>query len=283
MEVIIPLSDGLALKLAPGPSAGADYPTARLPRGLLLLHDGQELTEEGVGFGVPLLKRGIRTIFPGSLEYSATRRGARVEVSAAFKLNLEEKLARPGGGVVGSRGPAGRGLYALKNFLAALIRRFTWLRGPLTAASNALRGLSGWQTAFEQSDFCAIVRLVYTIDSPAGLVKIRVDASGLPQAGISEIIVMNEQGARHFDQYRDSAGASLSGKEIGCWDEVTAQEASFICQRHRLAFSLHQVEGATLYRGRELIGSRLAWAGFGYSFPPGSEAYHYQVRIERLS
>ena len=31
-----------------------------------------------------------------------------------------------------------------------------------------------------------------------------------------------------------------------------------------MSFSLGQAPGARLYRGRELVGSRLAWAGFGY-------------------
>ena len=97
---------------------------------------------------------------------------------------------------------------------------------------------------------------------------------------LTEVIVMNEQGAHFFDQYRDSSGARLSGKEIGCWDEVTAEEASFASSTHRVAFNLPQVPGARLFRGRELIGSRLAWAGFGYSFPPTLQwiELHGQVR-----
>ena len=43
-----------------------------------------------------------------------------------------------------------------------------------------------------------------------------------------------------------------------------------------------QVEGARLYRGRELIGSRVAWAGFGYSFPAALGTITYELRIERL-
>ncbi len=52
------------------------------------------------------------------------------------------------------------------------------------------------------------------------------------------MIVMNEQGAHFFDQYRDSSGTCLSGKEIGCWDEVAAEEASFASSTHGVAFSL---------------------------------------------
>ena len=73
------------------------------------------------------------------------------------------------------------------------------------------------------------------------------------------------------------------GKEIGCWDEITAQEASFISSSHAVAFTLNQVSGAKLYRGRELIGSRLSWSGFGYSIPAQFEHFRYQVKIGRIA
>jgi hypothetical protein len=86
-----------------------------------------------------------------------------------------------------------------------------------------------------------------------------------------------------FDHFNDSTGNSLKGKKIGCWDEITAQEASFISLSHELAFSLEQVAGAKLYRGRELIGSRLSWSGFGYTFPAEFDHFHYMVKIWRTT
>jgi hypothetical protein len=79
---------------------------------------------------------------------------------------------------------------------------------------------------------------------------------------------MNEQGARYFDEFRDSDGTVQSGNKIGCWDQVHASEANFISREQRISFSLPQVVGAKLFRGRELLGTRLAWSGFGYSFSP---------------
>jgi hypothetical protein len=113
-------------------------------------------------------------------------------------------------------------------------------------------------------------------------VHIDVQRLELGKSGISEVIVMNEQGANTFDHYLDSAGNSLRGKEIGCWDEITAQEASFISSTHSVAFTLNQVTGAKLYRGRELIGARLAWSGFGYSFPTQFDHFRFQVKIGRI-
>jgi hypothetical protein len=259
-------------------SNGKKYPIARLQKGFLLLQDGQELAEEGVGFGVPVLKRGVQTIFPGDVELITLTRGSIQEVTAKFGMNLEEKLGRPGFESVRSAW-----LYTIKNSLAALIRRIPRSRGLLTIASNALRWMFKWETTYEAAGFCANVNVIFAIDSRTGIMNIEVDTTELSREGVTEVVVMNEQGAHHFDRYRDACGTLLWGKEIGCWDEVTAEWATFISKNHQLAFTLRQVNGAKLYRGRELIGSRLAWSGFGYSFPPKLERISYEVKIERFS
>ena len=69
-------------------------------------------------------------------------------------------------------------------------------------------------------------------------VAVTVDLSGLTGAGITEVVVMNEQGARCFDRYEDSDGAVLRGDGIGTWDEVGAARASLVSTGHRVAFSL---------------------------------------------
>ena len=84
-----------------------------------------------------------------------------------------------------------------------------------------------------------------------------------------------EEDARWFAEH-------LRGDAIGAWDAVTAASARFVSTAHGVAFFLAQVKGAKLRRGRELIGARLAWSGFGYSLPPTPGAFIYEVRIERL-
>lgn len=277
MEITVPLFSELALKIGSGSANGDPYPTAHLQKGLRLIYAGQELSEEAVGFGVPIVKRGLQTIFPGRVELASSGDDWNQEVTAAFDLNLEEKIVRPG-----SQSVNNRKLYVVQNFLAALMRRWPLLRGWLMACSNRLRSLFGWTTVFEASGFSANVKLVYSIDRRSGVVKVEVDASGLSRDEITEVVIMNEQGARHFDRYQDSSGACLRGKDIGCWDEVTAEEACFESEAHGLAFALRQVPGAKLFRGRELVGSRLAWSGFGYSFPPAAQRILYEVQIRKL-
>lgn len=277
MNITVPILVGAALKIHDLAENGLTYPTARLQKGLVLVKNDQELVEEAVGFGVPLLKRGNQTIFPGGVELIDQQSGRSVNVIARFTLNLEEKLGQPG-----QRGIKNNRLYAVKNSLAALIRRRPKSREPLTLASNALRRLFNWETKFEEANFNAEVQMCYTFVPNSGRIIIELDAGDLSRDGVTEIVIMNEQGAHHFDQYRDASGAVLRRSEISCWDEVTTDWASFVSEKDRLAFTLWQLDSAKLFRGRELIGSRLAWSGFGYSIPPAIKTIRYELMIDEL-
>ena len=300
MSLVVPLYDGLSLALASdgggaapdgegsgAPDSGGASPhdrrvapgfaTRRLGRGLLL-YDGEcDLAEEGVGFGVPILKRGLQTIFPGRQAVVQGESGGERSITVEYDMNLVERLAARDARSVGS--PA---LYSAKNALAALHRRVPALRAPLTGLSSALRRTFGWTTTFEEAGEGVTLTLTYTVAGEPGRLAVAVDATALPADGATTVVVMSEQGARAFDRYRDDSGGELRGAAIGTWDEVTAATASFVCERRRVAFTLGQVAGARLFRGRELIGTRVAWAGFGYSFPATLGTMAYELRVERL-
>jgi hypothetical protein len=277
MQMHIPLAQNLSLTITMPASGRIPYATSRLQRGLLLLDGDAQLSEEAVGFGVPVLKRGLQAIFPGGAQFTVEQTGPRMLVRANFKLNRVERLTGPKQGNVGSPW-----FYALKDLLAATIRHLPATRAPLTATSSWLRQVFGLETSYVDAGFETEVAVTYGIDGPAGKIRFEVDCSSLPP-DVSEVVLMHEQGAHIFDRYQDSSGLNLQGDEIGCWDEVRAAEAWFESSSHRLAFRLRMVEGAQLFRGRELIGSRLAWAGFGYSFPPALRGMHHEIGIFRIA
>jgi len=275
MELNIPVLDGLSLKVADQLSRQGSYATSSLPKGFILVSNRLELDEEAVGFGFPVIKRGLQTLLPGSVELAYEHVGSAWSVQSIYRLNLVEKIHKPGVGSIDN------GLvYATKNSLAALIRHFSPMRGLLTALSSGLRKTFGWQTTYEEAGFLAIVKVTHRIQEGTGKIQVEVEQSDLP-AGITEGIVMNEQGARYFDRYSDSSGISLKEEGIGCWDEVTADNACFSSSSGQASFSLARVESARLFRGRELVGSRLAWSGFGYSFSSAIKKFNYQLKIER--
>jgi hypothetical protein len=276
MGMEIPLFQGLSLKINDAsPSGGNGYPTAHLQKGLLLLDQGQELAEEAVGFGVPVLKRGLQAIFPGGVTLTGQVKDSIWEITARFRLNLVEKISRGG-----EKDMENRLLYFLKNLSAAMIRSMPVLRGSLTVLSNWLRRMFHWETAYATTGFSTELIVNYRIQPETGMVNVEIDASILPPE-ITEVALMNEQGARTFDRYQDSSGISLQGGEIGCWDEVKASEAWFESTSRGIAFRLGQVKGTRLYCGRELVGARLAWAGFGYSFKPSIQGFSYAIKVEK--
>jgi hypothetical protein len=275
MEISIGLPQGLQLKIADGLDSNSEYPSSSLQKAFLLVHNGRSMAQEAVGFGFPVIKRGLTALFPGSVKLSSNQQGKDKQAEAVYTLNLKEKIIRQG-----KKRIQHEIVYTIKNFMALLIRRVAFLRGILTGVSNALRKAFGWETAYEDAGVYMKVKVTYTVPSASDEMRVDVDWAGQANRGITELIVMNEQGADHFDQYTESSGNCLQGNKIGCWDEVFAHEASFIGAESHVRFTLSQVNGARLYCGRERIGSRLAWAGFGYSVNPAANRFSYTIKID---
>ena len=137
-------------------------------------------------------------------------------------------------------------------------------------------------TVYQENAMKTCVDASYCFDVKTGLLSMEFDLEECTRNGFTEAIIMNEQGGETFGQYRDSSGKKLAGGEISCWDEVTADEAWFSDPNRGVTFWLRQAAGARLFRGREGIGSRLSWSGFGYSMSPGVGHFQCAVRIGKL-
>ena len=287
MRTVFDLGGGLALAVAEqaGPEEGRDpgavgpYPTSGLQKGLLLLDRGQELSSEGVGFGVPVLKRGPRAVFPGSAEITV-RPGRPHAVAMTYTMDRVERL-----GGRRHRSFLHRPLDEAREAFALLYRRAPLLRRPLLAASNGIRWLLRVKTRFEQTTAVAIVPMTYAAGDLPGDVVVSADLTHLP-AAVTEIVLMNELGADVFDQFVDSDGADLRGPGVGAWNQVRAATGSFVAAESGISFTLEsdpdpEAPGVRLYRGREVASGRLAWAGFGYTLRPGPPAFTYTLRIAR--
>ena len=124
--------------------------------------------------------------------------------------------------------------------------------------------------------------MVYSIYCKEGRVVVEIESPDLAEFGITEVVMMNELGANYFDTYSDLEGTLLKGKKIGSWNQVRAEKASFLCASHQMMFTLTQITDSKLFRGQELIGSRLAWSGFGYSFSPLIRNFHYDIKLEKI-
>jgi hypothetical protein len=248
MRRVFDLGERLALALPePGDEAGPGehYPTSGLRKGLLLLVDGRKLDGEGVGFGVPVLKRGARAVFAGSAEVTVDEGTPKV-VTVAYVLDRVERLGGRTRSIV-------------------LLRPLDWAREAFALLYRR-------------------VVVTYRVLGDGDL-RISADLSALP-AAVSEVVLMNELDAGRFDRCIGTDGEVAERNAIGAWNPVHAASCRFVDRVTGVAFELDRdpdpdAAGVRLYRGREVAGRRLSWAGFGYVMRTHGDAFSYSVRFTR--
>lgn len=274
----IEMTTGICLLIKNPEIEQGDYPVSRIQKGLVLVHENGDLSEEGIGFGVPVLKFGHETIFPGNACVTTEKDGDTSVVKIDYDMNLVERVVVKSSKMIGSKA-----FYKIKECFSWLHREYPLLRGILVKSSNSLRRNCGIETRFEKVTSTGRASVVNTVNAKKGTIHVSVDISNVKKEGCTEVNIMNEQGANHFDGYRDSNGLFLKGNAIGTWDEVFANEASLIDSRNKIAFTLKQVKEARMFRGRELVEGRLAWSGLAYVLPRDIINFAYDIRIGRLA
>jgi hypothetical protein len=274
--VIDPISfevaPGLRLRMSRDGGSPPAFPTDSMSKGLTLEHDGLNLCEEGVGFGLPVLKQGLRAVFPGASRVTLSDPEGR-HLRVQYTMNLRERLA-PRGSFLNSR-PAD----FLKEIAGQLHRAYPFARGMLNSISGFAYNALGIRTVFEQGRSVGVFLMDYWFDPSKGEIRMALDASGIQRDGVTELILLNEQGASSFIEYSDSEGTRLSARDIGTWVPVTASEASLRSPVHQVRFSVQSIPGARLYRGREVAPGRLAWAGFAYLLPGCAVTFRCSVVV----
>ncbi|MBI4295771.1 MAG: hypothetical protein HY667_01495 [Chloroflexi bacterium] len=252
-----------------------DYPNNRIQKGLLLVRDEDNLTEEGTGFGLPILKLGHETVFPGSARSDLKEENGIPTLRVTYDLNLVPRMTLRKRQTIRSEA-----FYRTKEWFSWLHRRHPSWRKTFAWGSMAIRAMAGLETRLENTASLGSASVRYSVPPGEGTILIEADFSELKLDGCTEIILANEQGANHFDHYQDSSGISLAGKAIGTWNETAADRAWFIAHDHGVRFTLVRVEGARMFRGRELLEGRLAWAGLNYVLPPDTVNFAYRIRLE---
>ncbi|NJD53089.1 MAG: hypothetical protein FIB07_09515 [Candidatus Methanoperedens sp.] len=270
----IEITKGLCLHINDTGIEHGDYPASRIQKGLVLFHENRDLSEEGIGFGVPVLKFGHETIFPGNKCVTAEKDSDIIVVKIDYDMNLVERMA-----VKSCKRIDSKVFYKTKEYFSWLHREYPLLRGFLVRSSNSLRRTCDIKTRFEKVASKGIASVVNTINIKKGTIHVSVDINNVKKERCTEVNIMNELGANNFDSYRDSNGLFLRGNAIGTWDEIFADEASLVDSCDNIAFTLNQVKGARMFRGRELVEERLAWSGFAYLLSQGIICFDYDIRI----
>ena len=269
------LNEKLSLLFKKASDGEGNYPSDLIQKGLLLACMDEDLSEEGVGFGVPIFMNRDNAVFPGSANITSTCSGNDVIIDIHYDLNLVEKMVIRGEKIQNNN------FYKIKEYFSKLHREYPGSRKILTGTSNLLRKIFGLKTGFERVSSFGIVHVSYIIRANENSIYISVN----PYTGIeckpSEIMIMNELGASFFNNYTDSNGIRLTGEAIGTWDEIYTEEASFWDLVHNIEYTLDKVEGARMFRGREHVKGRLSWSGIAYSISPGRN-FNYKVIFRML-
>ena len=254
---------------------GDSYPhcmeTAALQKGLVLMLDGEELIEEGLGFGAPVVKYLDKTYFSSLAEISMNKNPSSTTLSKRYIMDTVSKKK------------FWRATYIDDSVYSSLRKTFekAYLSkkelSPFFNAVMELRQIAKIKTEFIRVKPRGAITVTYEINPQ--LVNVNVDFSDLSMSACEEILVLNEQGATAFERYVDSRKLRLFGRGIGAWDSVTADWASLFNVAGRFSFSLQRIQGAALFRGWERTRNRFSWAGLSYSMAPGKERLNYSIRL----
>lgn len=270
--MIIAMDGGISLLVREPERDIENYPSCRIQKGLILVHDNIDLSEEGVGFGVPVLKFRQKTIFPGNGCITIRKEEDRTIVNIDYYLNLAEMIY-----VKGRRIESGS-FYKIAGSLSGLHREYPFSRKLLRWGSIVMRRAFAIETRFEETARAGSVRVEYNICTD-GIIHVSADLSAVKKERCTEVMIMNEQGADYFDTCCDSEGTLLTGNEIGSWSETSSNEVSFIDPHNNIAFTLSRVMESRMFFGRELLANRLAWSGLAYSLTPAKLNFAYDIRI----
>ena len=266
--ITVDLTDGLSVRLY-ADSRPHCMETAAIQKGLILMLDNKELIQEGVGFGVPVVKYQDKTYFSSSAEVLIENGNSTVTKTYILDSVSRKRIWRSA--------YINDGLYSFTRKKFALL--YLGHKNYSSFFNNfmELRQLAKVRTEFQKVKPRGAIAVKYDIQ-PA-TINVSLDFSRIVLSGCEEILVQNEQGSDIFNKYVDSDDLKLSGSKIGGWDAVTADEACLLSTNFPVSFSLRRTEGATLFRGWENTKRRFSWAGLNYSLFPSNSSFSYTIGL----
>jgi len=266
----IPLTNRLSVRLY-GDCRPNCLETGALQKGLVLLLDGIELIEEGVGFGVPIVKYEDKTFFSSKADVSMQQIGSAFRITKVYTLDTVSLKK------FGQSTYINDGLYSpLRKTFQRLYLKHKKLM-PLFNKAMELRELANIKTEFMTVKPRGTVTVNYHLQPTA--INIQADFSKIALNKCREVLILNEQGSNFFQKYVDSSGLHLLGNKIGAWETVAADQASLLSAKGQISFSLQNRVGATLFRGWERTRKRFSWAGLSYSMGPNNGTFSYSIDL----
>jgi hypothetical protein len=266
--VTLPVCKNLSLRLYRS-NQPCCLETSALQKGLVLVYNGRELIEEGIGFGVPVIKYRDKTLFSSSAEIQASAQ-TPFTVEKRFLMDTVSKKRF-------FKAYVNDGLY---DFVHKVFEKAYLGHNRLYTVNNKLmelREVLRIKTEFLRVKSRGAITVKYALIE--NIVQVTVDFTDMEPDGCLELLMLNEQGAKNFQRYIDTDGLRLNRREIGAWDMVHAKRATLSSADGGLGFSLETIGAAGLFRGWECTKNRFAWAGLSYSIKPKTEFFYYKITL----
>jgi hypothetical protein len=242
-----------------------------LQKGLILVHNGRELIEEGAGFGVPAAIFSDKTYFSGSAH---TFIGECEQSTVIVKRFLLDMVARRRWRITS---------FVDNPFYKSVSRLFenTYINYPNSRKAIipliAFKNKVGVKTDFIKSVTRGEIIVTYRIKQDR--LEIEADLAGLNRAGLKKLVFLNEQGTTFFRRLKKPGSSDLIDEEIGAWNLISASHASFSDLENSLTFSLQNLPKSRLFVGREYFKGLTAWAGMEYEVEPPLDQFSYRIQF----
>lgn len=263
----------LALSKTPWPN---NLKTAGLQKGLVLVLDGVELIQEGLGFGAPVAVYNERIYFSSSSTVrQISEQSDRVVLQKTFIMDSISRKYLNSGRFNLPLTPVYDALSSLIEHLEKLYRLNRGIRR-IMMGNMRLQAFLGIEKRYEKVARKGEVSIIYEI-SPE-LLRITAELGALDE-GWQKVCLLNELGSSYFRKYFDSDGRQLYDDEIGAWEKVAAEWAGFSDLKGHLSFVLKSVGKAELFRGREALEGLLAWTGLTYEVRSGNVSFGYDITL----
>jgi len=246
--------------------------TMKLQKGGILVLNGQEFAEEGLGLGFPVCLYEGGACFSLDAVTFADDSNANPSVTKIYDMNaIQSKRFR--GAVVR------RGSYS-ERLLRTLEKAYRGVRRLHAGATMMLDVVSmlGLRNEYEGCGSKGHVAVTYERNGEA--LRVTANFENLMPEHLHGLIVGNEQGGTLFTEYSDPF-VRLKGREIEPWRSTSVEWATLSCPEYNVGFRLRRPDGWRIIRGREVVESRISWSGLNLmcSEVPASKTMCYDIEL----
>lgn len=244
--------------------------TMKLQKGGVLVLNGRELAEEGLGLGFPVCLYEDGAHFSLNAVTLVNDSKPIPSITKIYDMNAIESKKFRGAVII-------RDSYS-ERLLRSLEKAYRDVRRLHVGATTMLDVVSmlGLRNEYVESDSKGQISVTYERNEEA--LRINVNFELLMPEHLQALVVGNEQGGSFFTAYTDPF-VRLEGKKIEPWRPTSVEWATLSCPEHNIGFKLRRPDAWRIIRGREVVENRISWSGLNLMCDrvPASKTLSYTI------